>query len=334
MKLSVIVPMYNSSLYIEEMMQSFISIDKDKVEVILIDDGSTDITSEICKRYLNKYSNMKLYINTNHGVSYSRNFGLDKITGDYVIFVDSDDRLDCNWYSKIVKVIFESPDNDIYFFSNGFVEENCDAHSLVESIIGFKNMYSNCYLPTPWSKVYRTIFLKDNNICFNDSIIHGEDALFNLEVIFKSKSIKLVNDSFYFYRINSFSATHRYNSDFLISNRNYLFELKNLLASNYGEENAFVQKAINYSFQNSMYIFAGKVSKLESFNEIKRAISDLYSNEYYCSMLKNSPLSKELSKSTRIVYEVVKLRLLIFLEIVLFLIRKKKVVASEKWIKV
>ena len=89
-KLSIIIPAYNAENYIEKCLNSI--EDKDSIEIIVINDGSTDKTMEI----LNKYKNIKIINNTNHGVSYSRNSGLKVASGKYIMFVDSDDYLNCD----------------------------------------------------------------------------------------------------------------------------------------------------------------------------------------------------------------------------------------------
>ena len=115
MKLSIIVPIYNVELYLEECLQSLI-IDDNDIEYILINDGSTDNSLEICKKF-EKQSNVKIYNNTNHGVSFTRNFGISKAKGKWVMFVDSDDLLVSKWNLKISKY-FDKKEDVLFFSSN------------------------------------------------------------------------------------------------------------------------------------------------------------------------------------------------------------------------
>lgn len=90
-KVSLIVPIFNSQNYIDKCISSIVDQTYKNIEIILINDGSTDNSMEICNKWLKLDERIKIYNNTNHGVSYSRNFGIKKSTGYYVTFVDSDD---------------------------------------------------------------------------------------------------------------------------------------------------------------------------------------------------------------------------------------------------
>ena len=94
MKFSIIVPTYNREEYIIKCIDSILDQTYDNFEAIIIDDGSTDNTDNLVKKYHDK--RIKYFKNTNHGIGYSRNFGLNKAKGDYIFFLDSDDYLDEN----------------------------------------------------------------------------------------------------------------------------------------------------------------------------------------------------------------------------------------------
>lgn len=91
MKVSIIVPVYNVDRYLSNCVDSLLNQDFNEYEILLIDDGSTDTSSDICDLYSSKYSNVRAYHKTNGGLSSARNYGLDKASGDWIIFVDSDD---------------------------------------------------------------------------------------------------------------------------------------------------------------------------------------------------------------------------------------------------
>ena len=112
MKLSIIIPTYNSATYIKQCLDSIYKNALniiDSFEVIVVNDGSTDNTSDILNQY--QFQNLKIYTNSNHGVSYSRNYGIGKASGKYIMFVDSDDLLIENWFNIINKYL----DNNIDF---------------------------------------------------------------------------------------------------------------------------------------------------------------------------------------------------------------------------
>ena len=112
-RLSIIIPIFNSEKYLCECLDSVLTCKNNDIEVILIDDGSTDNSYNICKDYQKKDNRIVLLQQKNAGVSRARNHGLEVAKGEYIGFVDSDDLLDENWY-----VILDLIKNcDIYYFS-------------------------------------------------------------------------------------------------------------------------------------------------------------------------------------------------------------------------
>ena len=115
MKLSVIIPAYNVEQYVSECLDSILLSEKD-IEVIVIDDGSKDRTLSICEEYCKKDVRVKVYAKPNGGVSSARNYGMEKASGEYLLFVDSDDILSESWDTLLN---FLSGD-DIYYFSSEY----------------------------------------------------------------------------------------------------------------------------------------------------------------------------------------------------------------------
>ena len=102
---SIIIPVYNSDKYLKRCLESVINQDFDKIEIILVDDGSTDDSGQICDEYTKKYSNVFVYHKNNEGASLARMFGLRKAKGEYVTFVDSDDWIDKEYLSMLYKLL-------------------------------------------------------------------------------------------------------------------------------------------------------------------------------------------------------------------------------------
>lgn len=212
MKLSIIVPIYNVELYLEECLQSLI-IDDNNIEYILINDGSTDNSLEICEKFKN-LSNVKIYNNTNHGVSFTRNFGISKAKGKWIMFVDSDDLLVSKWNIKVSKYLDKK--DDVLFFSSNIEKELInEKKELLLRCIGFKK--NNNSFSGPYSKLYKRKFLNDNNIRFDEKIINGEDMLFNCLCILYSNNISAFNEKIYKYRININSSTKKWKDNYILS---------------------------------------------------------------------------------------------------------------------
>jgi glycosyltransferase involved in cell wall biosynthesis len=94
---TVIIPVYNAESYLEQCLNSVINQDYMDLEIILIDDGSTDNSGKICDLYLTHDMRIRVIHQINHGVSYSRNQGIDASNGEYLTFIDCDDRIDITY---------------------------------------------------------------------------------------------------------------------------------------------------------------------------------------------------------------------------------------------
>lgn len=103
-KVSIIVPVYNAGEYLEVCLDSLVSQDMDEIEIIIINDGSTDISRDICQHYAEKYPYVEMVDKANEGVSVARNVGLDLAKGKYITFVDADDYVEKNYCSAFYNV--------------------------------------------------------------------------------------------------------------------------------------------------------------------------------------------------------------------------------------
>ena len=123
-KLSVIVSVYNTEKYIEKCLDSLLNQTYKNIEIVVINDCSTDNSLRILKKYAKKYDNIKLLENKeNKGLSYSRNIGLDNASGDYIGYIDSDDYIDSDYYEKMMKAIIKEK-SDIVITDMKIVYEN------------------------------------------------------------------------------------------------------------------------------------------------------------------------------------------------------------------
>lgn len=215
---SVIIPVFNTEKYLRECIDSILHQDNKNLEIILIDDGSTDGSGEICDLYHKKESRIKVIHQINGGPSKSRNCGIDIATGKYIMFVDSDDYLaNNNVISKFFN-IFEEHDCDIiYGVYKGFIDKNyksCtyeiypkalrvnneDIKTLsTEEVIQLLFDNENYYV-SPTIKIYKKEYLDRNNFRFKENV-YLEDEEWTPRILLNCKKIYLYNDKFYMRRI-------------------------------------------------------------------------------------------------------------------------------------
>lgn len=204
--ISIIVPIYNAERYINKCLNSIVKQTKKELEIILINDGSTDNTEKIIKTYKDK--RIKYFKNDNHGIGYSRNFGIEKATSKYIMFLDSDDYLKINaceeLFKKAEKDNLDIVISNFYKVVNRNIEEiklpNFENSSLKDNpdiITEFLN---------PWAKLYNREMLIKNKIKFVEDLKY-EDAPFVIEALDKANKIGKVNKPLNYYVIHGNSET-------------------------------------------------------------------------------------------------------------------------------
>lgn len=207
MKISVIIPVYNVEKYLNQCIDSVLGQTYRDLEIILVNDGSTDRSPEICEAYKNKDSRIKLIHKENGGLSDARNAGLQIATGDLVSFVDSDDFISINFYSKLTKLLIDT-DSDITECCFIKFKTIADLESQVketdetkveifEANEGLKGYLSESLNVVVWNKIYKKELLKD--VLFPVNKLH-EDVYWTYKIIAKAKRIAKIPDEMYYYR--------------------------------------------------------------------------------------------------------------------------------------
>ena len=200
-KLSVIMPTYNSDQYVEKSMFSLLrALNQEYCEIICIDDGSQDETVEKLNRFAQKYSMIKVIANKHIGVSATRNIGIKLAIGDYVVFVDSDDLFEPNFYENFNKQLKDKPDiilEDVKGIDREKFKTVLTDHERLE-VMKINLRFGKVSLS--WgigSRIYNRSLLQKNNLLFDSSIIVSEDMLFIMEAISKADSILISPQRFY-----------------------------------------------------------------------------------------------------------------------------------------
>lgn len=273
MELSIIIPVYNAQEYIQTCLDSILQeIDaRCGMEVLLLDDGSSDESLSICKKYENSF--VRVFHHENAGVSYTRNEGVKRASGKYIMFVDADDQLVAGWAKIVSEAMLQNVDI-IYFTQKASCAKS--KNDVVDDIFGGT---VGIRASTPWSKLYKKTLLKTHEISFDSNLINGEDALFNLQAIIATDSYCFDEHTIYMYRISEQSATRKYNAMFYKSNLKFLKEAElNLQKANFVSEER-KEHYIRHSFLYSVYLFVFLVSTIPSKQKQIEEIQLLQSKE-------------------------------------------------------
>ena len=200
-KVSVIVPVYNSGEYIGSTLDSIINQDFNSFELIVIDDGSTDNSLEIIKEKLSKSTiSYEIFHQENAGVSNARNKGIEIARGDYLVFVDSDDYITGNHLSQLYN---GETDFSLIQFVKKEGEKLSEPYHFSKRLIScdeFIEMELNMQMPFNfWQLMYKASIIKDNDIKFNQDAIYGEDTEFALKALVFGDEIAISNEVTYYY---------------------------------------------------------------------------------------------------------------------------------------
>lgn len=233
MKVSIIMPAYNTASYLERALTSLQQSLQDDYEVWMIDDGSTDDTFQILKKFADQKPNIHALTQENSGPAHARNIGLMHANGEYIYFMDSDDYIDPDSIPVLVRSIEQDRADvvvsGIYEETSGMVTEilysACQFRSRQEYLQQAVALWDTHLLYTMGNKIYRASFLKENDICFPEEYVFGEDTRFNMQVFAAAQRISVLDKSYYHYvRERPGSTTTRY-KDNLFEIRNVEYEL-------------------------------------------------------------------------------------------------------------
>lgn len=287
--ISFIIPIYNSEKTLEKCLDSILNQKRNhKIEIILIDDCSTDNTSKICENYVLKYPDILVYKknNKNSGVSFSRNIGIKNASGNKISFIDSDDYLNMNYlnviseYNQDVDLIVFGMDvrDEIKNKTNRIIYDETYLTSQIEINSFFSKL--NARLHSSVNKVYKKAMITE---LFKENINKGEDLLFNLSYIDNCRNIAVSPESLYNYVIHSNeSLSRQFNTNELISLKSQYRLLVNYFNGK-GYSIGDIREVHNNFYQNTTHLISSCIKdKSLSNNDKKEYIKGiLISNEFF-----------------------------------------------------
>lgn len=263
---SVIVPCYNVEKYIEHSVEAILHSTYEKLELILVDDGSTDSTWRKIEELKKEDSRVQAFHTTNHGVSDARNFGISKATGKYIYFVDPDDLPHSDMIEKTIIAMEQTGADYCVFNFHTEVEGDYNGNVLMRTklkehysynskkdildkyfpkIFGYsiddinlwykgEKINTNKEFGSVWRCVYLRKIIKDNNIKMDPHIILNEDSMFNCEYMLHcNKMISIQEPLYTYYLKNEGAMTKNSRSKTLIKNKYYLLKRRNAIANSY-----------------------------------------------------------------------------------------------------
>ena len=282
---SIIVPIYNSEVTIERCIKSIINQTYYNIEIILIDDGSTDNTSLICKKYQAIDERIVYIKKENTGVSNTRNYGLNISKGKYIQFVDSDDYIDKNCTEKMVNSI-EKNNADIVICGINIAKRKKkilnsinanNINSLKNEIYIFKDLINTGLLFYIWNKLYLKNKIINN---FDETMTLGEDVIFNLNYLKLVNKVNIIDEGIYNYTLNEKGINIKNSSlnnkyiDGLLENSLYIYnsiiEFSKLYFENENTDGAFINYILTSINENiPKIVLNNNINKKSKINKIR-----------------------------------------------------------------
>ena len=287
---SVIVPVYNVEEYLRQCLDSIVNQTLKEIEIICVNDGSTDSSLQILEEYAQKDERIKIITKENEGLGAARNTGMAYATGEYIGFVDSDDWVELDAYEKLY-INAKSHNSDMVMCPIHIYDDNTNELSHEQPYFNldcFNENFDNCRFDhiktkdflfkisvTAWNKVYKKSFLDKINVKFPEGLIF-EDNPFFYETYLKTNNVSLVRDFLYFYRIN------RADSIVVKADEKYfdLIEIHELSIKVFIETNNFdeyKQDLLSYVISNLFYRCRdiNEIYREEFFKRIKKCFINM-----------------------------------------------------------
>ena len=280
---SLIVPIYNSELYLEKCLDSIINQTYSLLEIILVNDGSTDCSQEIINSYADKDERIVMLYQQNQGVSSARNAGLKIAKGEYILFIDSDDTI----VNNAVEVLYNhaiATDSEIVI-SNGYICFPDGKQFLLYRnhnnllLLSGENCFSQLmedYIFTPLVYLHFTKldFLQKNRLFFEEEIIH-EDELWCIKTLITAKLVSVLDFVHYFYQQREGSLMHSDNKKYRVDS---YFKVVNILESfvTQLQEKQEFEKVIGYVYVRLFYIYHEICKLLQEINEDTNKCRDYF----------------------------------------------------------
>lgn len=291
---SIVVPIYNVEKYLEKCLNSIYLQTYSNIEVIMVDDGSKDSSTNIAKEYEKKDSRFQLYSKENGGLSSARNYGMEYAKGEYICFIDSDDFIGKNFVSSLLKAFDEETDivisdyaiynyknKKFYLPSQQLPEDVFVSREDKKRLLSYLFTGERTVMPV-WKNMYRTLFLKENKMIFiSERLVYAEDELFHVEAYTKANKIKMISKIEFFHLIVPGSLSQGYRANYFEMQKMLDTSILKYLEEYYQED--FVNEYKNKfpaSIGASMLVLC-KCNFKDSIKNMKNLLNDNLVKEWY-----------------------------------------------------
>lgn len=322
-KVSIIVPVYGVEKYIDKCLDSLVKQSLKEIEVIVVNDGTKDNSQKIIDKYVKKYPDkIKSFIKENGGQGSARNYGLEKVSGEYIGYVDSDDFIEKDMYKKLYNKAKEK-DYDIVVCGNYNVSEDYQNKNVDVFINNYNTDLENIFFGkmAVWNKIYKRDILIKNKLEFKEKVWY-EDLAFSVKAIMNSNTFAFIDEPLYDYLIREGSTMNNSNVQRNLEILDAFNDILSYIKHNKKEE--YFSK-IEFLAIDHIYIISAivRVLKADADKNIKKeTIEKLinYMNKNFPNYKSNKYINT-LSKNRKIIYKLINMKMYSLINLV-FKIKK------------
>ena len=313
MLLSIVVPVYNASEYLNKSLESIGACDSNEIEVIMVDDGSTDASSGICDEWQKRDSRFHAYHIANAGVSNARNYGMKQCTGRRIMFLDADDYIDTSKWNFILDKALNDDIDFVAFayytlFNDGKIKDeffDFEGKSVSDMDSANRIMYASSRLNACWAKLYKKSIIDEYQLEFEKGVAIGEDAAFVTEYFSVCSTYMFYNEQVLFYRQHDASAMKHYAIEDRLGYTYPLYDLAYSKLAQIDDEELKDDVAVYYlRVLTNLY---REYAQRESGKRLSQTYKVLLDDEWAKKVLKNVE-GIGLSKLKKLEYDLIRTR--------------------------
>jgi glycosyltransferase involved in cell wall biosynthesis len=333
--ISVIIPVFNVEKFVDGCLESVCSQSFKNIEIIIIDDGSTDNSFKLCCKWAEIDRRVKLIRQTNQGVSVARNRGIKESLGKWIAFIDPDDSIEPSYLEELCKLAnmydseisicgfyFDYPDEVITksHFETDIVFRDKSEIMQIQIQILAKRMSkirpnSGDKIGAPWGKLYSASFIKRNGLEFVPNLKRSQDLIFNLYALEHSKFVAYINRPLYHYRVNSESICNRFSKQVLDNVNAYLNEIDNFIKKFHKDDELFNEAydtKVATSIYKCMFQYFFNDQYDGKYSDMKKELFQYISQDQFKYSLKKVKY-RNLEKTEKIFVFLIKYKMIIAL---------------------
>lgn len=310
---SVIIPVYNTEKYLEELIQSLMNQSLQEMEFLFINDGSTDHSREILEHYAGKDRRICVINQKNAGVSTARNTGLDIARGEYIGFVDADDTVAFDMYERLYHTALQHQADIVscgYCLKADTFQSAalCDYTGILDQKSALADILDNKHLGMAvWNKLFRSEVLQQCR--FTPKYRINEDRLFLFNAVEHANRIVVIQDTLYHYRVNLDSASHSFFSEKKMDGIWVAKEMERITQSKYPEMTDLAYSSVARVLLLTLemiYEDNAMTEAQEEFRYVKRALQEIKLSRIYPYVRKKRFIQMAAVKCCEPLYRVIK----------------------------